>query len=302
MDSQVFGASSVAPLAADQAPASVTPDVTPQQPMSVPNFVPIGTPEFAPSAAPSDTPPPATPDSPAPPAPSNEPDYRALYEQAAPQVQQYQQMWQQVEQAARQAEQQRQEEAAQAQFRSRRDTIYDTANRMPPEDAFQYIRRNEDQEIANLYNQIGQIRQASQQQAYQAVRQVSGPLYAQHLADTHQLPKEYAQRLAMLPPEQMDGYLPVLKQEYQRSTQQQHQADQRYQDLLQRFDQLSRTQQAQGLMASGAHTVTTETSAPAAVVQPMAYPNTVNPGSAESRNLLMSMDPRVAEMFGYRPA
>lgn len=204
----------------------------------------VPAPEFAPVVTEP------APDAAAAPAVVEEPrfDPQAVYAMAE-QNRQYQQAMQQLQQLAAQQEAQRQEQETNARFTSQRDAIYQTANQMAPEDAAQFIRRNEDQLHAAYDQRIRQIQEMAQRQMYETVAQVAAPRYASELAKQHGLPAEYAERLAMLPPQQMDAYLPALKREWQDNQKAQGQ----YQDLLKKFDQLSRSQQAQQIAAGGAH-------------------------------------------------
>jgi hypothetical protein len=261
----------------------------PQEPINPPRFVPINAEpiqEEVPSAAA---------------APSTDSESQALEPAySAPQqpdptqakLQQYEQAFSELQRLAAQAEQQRQEQQVAETFRSRRDQIYENARNLAlsPEDQMAYIRRHEDQEMAILQGAVGQIRQQAEQEKFRAVAAVAAPQYAAHLASQHRLPAEYAQRLAMLPPQQMDSYVPVLVQEYQQRAQQ----EQRYNEVLTQLDQLRRSQQAGVMVASGAHTVTNATPTPAS--------NGHYQVEAGSREHLLGSDPRLAAMFGYKLA
>lgn len=177
-------------------------------------------------------------------------DYRALYEQAAPRMQQYEQAMGELRQLAAQAQQDQQEHQARTASQQRIDRIYQVAETMPPEDMARYIRQSEEQERAGLYGQIQQIRQQAQQREYQVAATFAAPLYAQHLAQTNGLPPEAAQRLAMMPPQQMDAYVPALRAEYA----QRAQMAQEHQQLLAQIDQLQRGQMANNVSQTGAHT------------------------------------------------
>jgi hypothetical protein len=144
-----------------------------------------------------------------------------------------------------------QENQARTQFTSQREQIYRTAQSLPPEDAFAYVRQHEDQITANMLGTITQIRQQAEQEKYQAVAQVAAPLYGQQLAAQIGLPpgSEYAQRLQMLPPHLMDQYAPVIKREYDAAVAQQQQ----YAELQARLDQYERSQDANQMANSGVH-------------------------------------------------
>lgn len=248
MDQFVPGDAASAPAAA-QGTVGSEPQVTPGQDGSAPS---------APAAAE------------APPRQSQPPvdttDYRAIVQQMAPRVQQYEQAFGELRQMVAAAQQQQQEQAAQTAAQARLDSIYRLAETMPPEDAIKFIRQSEDTERANYHRQINEIRQQAQMQVYQTAATFAAPMYADHLGQQHQLPAEYVQRLRMLPPQQMDAYVPVLQAEYAKdlARQRDHQA------LLAQLDQLQRSQQADAMATSGAHTggdtgVPTGTSGAAAV-------------------------------------
>ncbi len=289
VDNQLFGPAGPSPV--DTGVASpVAPDATPASPpLNPPRFVPINADSSAPVEtsstpdAPASTP--STPSAPeTPTAPRHDDDPRLQ------KLQEYERAFADLQQMALQAEQQRREQEAERTFQSRRESIYETARNLAlsPEDQLAYIRRHEDQEVANLRAEVQRVRQEAEQQKYAAVAQIAGPMYAQNLARQHQLPDEYAQRLAMLPPQQMDHYLPVLVQEYQQRQQQ----EQRYNEVLQQLDQLRRSQQAGAIAATGAHTVTNATPTPSSVQEYQV--------EAGSRDHLLGLDPRLAAMFGYK--
>lgn len=162
---------------------------------------------------------------------------------------QFDQVTQELTQLARQQEQSTREQAAATEAENRLNQAYQLAERMEPPEALTFLRNFQTQERARYEGQMRQIRTESEQQAMQMVAQVAAPLYAQDLAKQHGLPPEYAQRLAMLPPQQMDIYVPVLKREHEASLATQNQLKQ----VLAELDQLKRNGQAQALATSGAH-------------------------------------------------
>jgi hypothetical protein len=186
-----------------------------------------------------------TPQSPAEP----QVDYLGLWNQAAPRLQQYEQAFGQLQSMMAQAQQQAEEQAARTEAQSRIDRIYQLAETMPPEDSLRFIRQSEDQERANLFHQINTIRQRSEQEKWQVASQIAAPLYAVELGKQHQLPQDMIDRLQMMPPQQMDAYVPVLKAELAQRTKQQAE----YQALLSQMNQLKLSQQANAMAATGAH-------------------------------------------------
>lgn len=198
--------------------------------------------------------PPSSPSQP----PSNGVDYEAAFNALAPRYQQYEQAFNELRQLQEAAQRQAAEQQIRQAAQSRIDMAYQMARDMEPEQALDYVRRVEDQERAGAYAQIQSIQQQAQRQVYEAVSHVAAPLYAQNLARQMGLPQEYAERLAMIPPQQMDTYAPVLKREYDNAQAQ----DRRYQELLQRFDQLQRSQQAAAINQSGIGNVSSTTGVP----------------------------------------
>jgi len=257
-------------------PEAVTPVAGATQPIAG-----MGAPDAA--ATPPSTPSTAT----QPAAPQFAPEQVAQWQQDA---QRFAQVRQELQQLAQAQERQRQEAEAERLSQQRIDAIYATARNMEPEAGIEYIRQQEGVERARLRGEVQQIQQQSQQQLYQALQQASAPLYAQHLAKTNGLPAEYAERLAMLPPQQMDAYLPVLLQEYRNAQAIQTQLQQ----ALAQIDQLRRSQQAGTMAAQGV-----QTGAGAGVSPVPGNPNgNVQPGSPDH---LLSL-PGVAALFGMRPA
>src|SRR5690242_5455102 len=117
-----------APSAADQTTVSAPTGGESQQPIAnAPLFVPIGSESTQPvqqESAPAPVaaqPEPATSPSPA---PSNEPDYKRLYEETAPRLQQNEQTLQQIRQYAEQLQVQQAEESAKQQAQGRIDEAY----------------------------------------------------------------------------------------------------------------------------------------------------------------------------------
>lgn len=243
-----------------------------------PPIADMGAPDAA--ASPSST----TPVPPSPPTPQFTAEQVAQWQRES---QQFAQLQQELRQFA--ADQQRAQAEANAQRESdeRVASIYTQAANMEPEAGFAFVRQQTGLEMARLRGEVQRIQQQSQQQMYAAVAQVAAPLYAQELAKKHGLPAEYAERLAMLPPQQMDAFLPVLQREHQQN----QQIQQQLQGALAQIDQLKRSQQAGALAGQGV-----QTGAGAGV-----SPVSANPGnvSAGSRDHLLSL-PGVAEAFGIR--
>ncbi len=281
---------------AEPSPSAVSPD--PSAPASPPQESSSGPPPVSGEATPA---PVATaPDTAAPPSsPASagtptttpgpaEPDYRALYEQIAPEFQQQKQAFSQIQQLMALAQQQAAEEEASRAVQSRVEEAQRFAANLAPEDALAYMRRVTDAELARERQEKAAIAQSMQAQQQQLIERVTAPLYAQHLAETHNLPPEYAKRLAMIPDgRQMDAYLPLLKAEATKAAQD---AKERA-DLLAQLDQLRRSVQAGQLAQNGAHV-------PGGVgVSPIAGQG----GSVEAGSTahLMSI-PGVAEFLGLR--
>jgi hypothetical protein len=199
--------------------------------------------------------PPSTgePQVPAPP----EIDYRAALEALAPQLQRAQQLEQTFAELQRQAalaQQAQAEQAARERATSQRDQIYRMAEQLPPEDAIAFIRRGEDQIVAEYEARVNQTAEQGRAQAVQIARALAAPLYAQHLAQQHGLPPEAAEQLAMLPdPTQMDAYAPVLKRQHETAAKTVGELKRQYESVLKELDQVRRGQGAQGHIASGAH-------------------------------------------------
>lgn len=257
MDPVAFTSSgAVAPPSADQ-PAQIS---DPSLGAGIPSGFPDPT-QTAPVAASPDAAalPPlgSTPSPTAPAASPPEPDYRSLYQQSEQQRQQTEQeaqqlraFQQQFQQALAQAETQAQEQERAQAAQSRIDQAQQVAASLAPEDGMAYLRRVYDAELGRERQEKVQIAQQAQVQQQQVIERLTAPLYAQHLARTHGLPAEYADRLATLQDgRQMDAYLPVIKAEHAKA----EQAQRERQDLLTQLDQLRRSMQAGQLANSGAH-------------------------------------------------
>lgn len=173
------------------------------------------------------------------------------YQQAMQQAQAYQQLQRELQQLAYQRQVEEAQKAEQSRLAQRRDAIRAQAMNMAPEDAIAFIDRQFDQILVEQDRTRQEQINQQQQQFMATLTEATRPAYARHLAQANGLPPEYEQRLAMLPPQQMDQYLPVIKQEYEVAKKQREE----YQALLAQVDQLRRSTQAQGIANTGAHNV-----------------------------------------------
>lgn len=149
-----------------------------------------------------------------------------------------------IQQMLQQAAYEAQEQQARQESENRRAQMYQMAQGMDSQSATEFIRRFEDQERASLHQTVQAIRQQAQQQTYAAVARVAAPLYAQDLAKQHNLPPEYAEELAQLPPDLMDRMLPSIKQRAARDR-----------AIYTELQNLKRDQNAAQMQATGAYTV-----------------------------------------------
>lgn len=229
----------------------------------------------APEAAPDSA---ASPQATPAPAPVIPPEYQQAMEKAR----QLDQVQAELQRLAADAQRQQAYQQAQQQFQSQRDQIYQVASGMTPEDGHAYIRRQEDQLHAAHLTRMQQIEQQAEQRMMAAVAQVAAPLYAQEIAKKNGLPPEYADRLAMLNPQQMDAYLPVIKREFEA----QQATAKQLADLKSQLDQFTRSQQASQAAQSPTGVAT------GAGSQPSYGANGPTPGSREH---LMSL---LGPLFG----
>lgn len=206
------------------------------------------------------------------------------FDQMAPQVQKYEQAFEALQDLAQKAQAKQAEIEMQQGRQGRVDQYYQMAAMMAPEDGYTYLRKMEDIERQQADQTVRQAVEMGQQRMMEAVTSVAGPLFAQDLVRENGLPPEYAQRLASLHPRDMETYVPLLQREYAEKQQTQAQL----QWMAGQLDQMNRAQQATWYAASGAHTVGTGYTVPAAG---LAMP--FEPGSREH---LLSI-PGVAQML-----
>lgn len=208
------------------------------------------------------------------------------FDQMAPQVQKYEQAFEALQDLANKAQQKQAEQAMVEGRQGRIDQYYQMASMMAPEDAFTYLRRMEDVERGNADQAVRAAVEMGQQRMMEAVTSVAGPLFAQDLAKQSGLPAEYAERLAMFHPREMENYVPVLQREWAEK----QQTNAQLQWMWSQLDQMNRAQQAGFYAQSGAHTVGTGNPVPAAG---LAMP--FEPGSREH---LLSIPGVAQALFG----
>lgn len=155
--------------------------------------------------------------------------------QLAQQAQIGAQLAEEVQRLGQAQQRQQQVAAAQNEAEARLEQAYQYAERLEPNEAMTYLRNFHRSERARYEGEIERVRSDEQQSARALLERATAPMYAQHLAQSNGLPPQYAQRLSMLSPYDMDTYIPVLVQEYRTAMAN----EQRYQELVNYFNQFN---------------------------------------------------------------
>ncbi len=230
---------------AEVTPAAAEPVVSPQG--QSPAVEPTGAAPVAATSPSSPTAPVTTPVA-APPSPSiSEQEFAESRRKA----EQFDQLVNELRSLENQKRTQEAEQRRSQEVQSRLEMAFTTAQNLAPEDSMSYLRRVVENEVAQLHQERQRVAQEVQAQYMAAMEQMSAPVYAAKLAGDHKLPPEYAQRLMMIPPREMDRYVPILKAEAEAAAK----AQREYQAVLDQLEQLRRSQQAGEIASTGAHTV-----------------------------------------------
>lgn len=237
--------SAFAPQPAVAPQPTAFPGLPPQTVVTSPVAPPAPT-AAAPTPSPAAEPQPAAPEQPVVQTPPIDPVQHQLFAQKAAERDQIVRELQQLE---RQRQQQAEEQRVTDDLARRREMIYQTAKNLPPEEMETYIRNQENLVVADLIGRVQQTRQQMAAEAQQMLMQVSAPLYAQHLAQQHQLLPEFAQQLAAFPPQQIDQMVPIILNAQRQELARRAEVDQ----LRAQIEQFQRSQGAQAQVETGVH-------------------------------------------------